>query len=90
MSCGVPAVTSNIGGLPELMVDGETGYICDLDDLDSFVARSYEILTDDELQARMAAASRQRAVEQFDINQIVPQYEAYYRHVLESRHVATP
>jgi N-acetyl-alpha-D-glucosaminyl L-malate synthase BshA len=83
MSCSVPAVTSNIGGLPELVIHGETGYICELDDLDAFVARSREILTDDGLQSRMALASRARAVDNFEISQIVPRYEAYYEEVLE-------
>jgi N-acetyl-alpha-D-glucosaminyl L-malate synthase BshA len=83
MACGVPAVTSNIGGLPELVVDGETGYTCDLDDIDSFVDRAQAILTEDDLQKSMALASRQRAVDQFDISQIVPRYEAYYHEVVE-------
>lgn len=78
MACGVPAVTSNIGGLPELIVDGETGFLCDLDDIDAFVDRSRAILSEDALQESLAQASRSRAVEVFDISKIVPKYETYY------------
>ncbi len=83
MSCGVPVVSSSIGGLPELNVDGETGYLCGLDDLDCYVERSYQILTDDSLRAAMSRAARDRSVEQFDIGRIVPRYEAYYEEVMD-------
>jgi N-acetyl-alpha-D-glucosaminyl L-malate synthase BshA len=78
MSCSVPAVTSNVGGLPELVVDGETGFMCDLDDIDAYVDRCKTILTNENLQRKMATASRSRSVELFDISQIVPMYESYY------------
>jgi N-acetyl-alpha-D-glucosaminyl L-malate synthase BshA len=81
MACQVPVVASHIGGLPELVVEGETGFLCPLDDLDAFTERTHQILTDDALHARMAEAARHRAQAAFDIQQIVPQYEAYYERV---------
>lgn len=83
MSCGVPVVSSDIGGLPELNVDGETGFLCSLDDLDCYVARAYQILTDENLQLTMGRAARERSVNLFDISRIVPQYEAYYDAVMD-------
>ncbi|MFV1980786.1 MAG: N-acetyl-alpha-D-glucosaminyl L-malate synthase BshA [Rhodothermia bacterium] len=85
MSCSVPALTSSIGGLPELNIDGETGFLCDLDDTECFVDHAAAILSDDDLQKRMAAAARARAVDKFDITKIVPQYESYYKEVVGSR-----
>ncbi len=82
MACGVPIVASNIGGLPELVVDGETGFLCPLGDLDAFTDRTWRILTDDDLWTRMSRAARRRAVEHFDTERIVPRYEAYYEQVL--------
>ncbi|MFC2086061.1 N-acetyl-alpha-D-glucosaminyl L-malate synthase BshA [Bacteroidota bacterium] len=90
MACSMPAVTSTVGGLPELVVDGETGYLCELDDIDAFVDRAGAILSDDSLQKRMAAASRLRAVEHFDISQIVPQYESYYDEIVGASVSAVP
>ena len=81
MACEVPVVASNVGGLPELIVDGETGFLCELDDIDAFTDRTRALLTDDDLHARMSAASRQRAEDAFDIDKIVPMYEDYYQTV---------
>jgi L-malate glycosyltransferase len=84
MACEVPVVASKIGGLPELVVEGETGYLCPLGDIDAFADRAYALLTDDALHARMAAAARRRAVETFDTTHIIPHYEAYYEQIRTS------
>ena len=83
MACGVPVVSSDIGGLPELNIDGETGFLRPLGDVDGMTAAAREILMTPDLHARMAGAARQRAVEMFDIDRIVPQYEAHYASVVE-------
>ena len=83
MACEVPVVCSNIGGLPELVVDGECGFLCPLGDIDTFTDRTRQLLTDDTLHARMSASARRRAEKHFDINQIVPKYEAYYEEVID-------
>lgn len=84
MACEVPVVASDIGGLPELVVEGETGYLCPLGDIDAFTDRAYRILTDEALHKRMADAGRQRAVKVFDTEHIVPHYESYYERVRDS------
>jgi len=83
MACEVPVVASHVGGLPELIIDGETGYLCPLDDVDAFTECTRRLLTDDDLHARMSTAARQRAEDSFDIDKIVPMYEDYYRTVRE-------
>lgn len=83
MACSVPVVSSDIGGLPELNIDGETGFLCPLGDIDTLTERTRRILTDDELHGRMAEAARRRAVTAFDQDRIVPHYEAYYEAVRE-------
>lgn len=84
MACRVPVICSDIGGLPEL-VTSEVGYRCPLGDIDAFTDCAREILSNDELQQKMATSARNRAVEHFDIEQIVPQYEAYYERILAQR-----
>jgi len=81
MACGVPAICSDIGGLPELIGDSAGGCLCPLGDIDAFTACAHRILTDDALQAEMAEAARIRAVETFDVDRIVPHYESYYESV---------
>ncbi len=83
MACNVPVVASNVGGLPELVVDGETGFLCELDDIDAFTDRCRRLLTDARLQTEMAGAARTRAKDTFDISEIVPHYERYYASVRE-------
>jgi N-acetyl-alpha-D-glucosaminyl L-malate synthase BshA len=83
MACRVPTVVSDVGGLPELVNDGETGFLCPLDDLDAFTECTRRLLTDDDLHETMAQAARDRAVNTFDIDRVVPLYEDYYRQVRE-------
>ena len=80
MSCSVPVISSNIGGLPEVNVEGETGYLCDLDDTDCMARHAVNILTDEKLHARLAENARKRA-EIFEQEFVVSQYEVYYEHV---------
>ena len=84
MACNVPIVSSNIGGLPELNVDGETGFLCPLGDIDALTEKTRAILSDDALQQRLAEGARRRAVEMFDQDRIVPMYEAYYEQALQA------
>ena len=82
MACAVPVIASNIGGLPELIVHGETGFLCPLGDIDSYTERAKTLLDDPKLMARMAEASRKRAADEFDTDIIVPHYESYYEQVI--------
>jgi N-acetyl-alpha-D-glucosaminyl L-malate synthase BshA len=83
MSCGVPVISSDVGGLPELNTDGETGFVCKLGDVDAMADRAIALLSNDDLLARMRLAARARA-EQFEQDVVVAQYEAYYLKVMES------
>ncbi|TAK57005.1 MAG: N-acetyl-alpha-D-glucosaminyl L-malate synthase BshA [Bacteroidetes bacterium] len=82
MACETPVVSSSVGGLPELVVHGETGYIAEIGDVERMAKYSIELLTNDARYKLFAANSRKRAVEKFDKDIIVNQYEQYYQHVL--------
>ena len=84
MACGVPVVASNIGGLPELVEDGKTGYLCPLGDLEAFASRIEQIITNDALQQTLGDAARERAVVQFANERIIPMYEAFYERTMEA------
>lgn len=77
MSCGVPVISSNIGGLPEVNVHGETGYLCDLADIDNMGNYAIKILRDEKLHKELAKNARKRAGK-FEMAKIVTQYEQYY------------
>lgn len=80
MSCSVPVISSNIGGLPEVNIDGETGYLCHLDDVDCMADKAVKILSDNKLHKKMSKNSRKRA-EKFEMSKIVTEYENYYEEV---------
>jgi L-malate glycosyltransferase len=82
MSCSVPVVSSNIGGLPEVNIHGETGYLCELGDIECLGRCATEILSDDKLHKRMSDNARKRA-ELFELDKIVTIYEDYYKEIKE-------
>ncbi|MCC5925540.1 MAG: N-acetyl-alpha-D-glucosaminyl L-malate synthase BshA [Bacteroidetes bacterium] len=81
MSCGVPVVSSDVGGLPELNRDGVTGFVCKLEDVDAMADRVIAMFSDDDLHARMQKAARTRA-EEFELDHVVAMYEAYYEKIV--------
>jgi len=83
MACEVPVIGTNTGGLPEVVVDGETGRLCDVGDVDSMAKSSIEILKDEDRRRHMGKKGRERAVKFFDSKNIVPQYERLYEDVSE-------
>ena len=87
MACGVPVVSSDIGGLPEVNIEDVTGYLRPVGDVTGMTEAARRILTQPALHARMAKAARELAVEQYDIDRIVPRYEAHYDRVI---HAAQP
>ena len=83
MACEVPVVASRVGGLPEVIEDGVTGFLCEPDDLDGMVARSAELLANPGLRERLGQAGAQLVRTKFCEDLIVPEYEAFYREVIE-------
>src|SRR6266704_826380 len=81
MACGVPVIASAVGGLPEVIAQGETGFLAPVGAVDAMAAEAAAILSDPARHARMRSAAARRALD-FSAERIVPQYEALYRDVL--------
>lgn len=81
MAAGAPVIASRTGGLPEIIVDGENGYLSDVGDVESMSIHARMILANDQILAGFSSRARKHAA-QFDINNIVPEYEDLYRKVL--------
>lgn len=81
MACGVPVVSTDIGGLPELVEDNVSGFLRPLGNIDALTEATSRLLKDEELHTRMAEGALRRAVDHFDQDIIVPQYESYYERV---------
>ncbi|HTH82376.1 MAG TPA: N-acetyl-alpha-D-glucosaminyl L-malate synthase BshA [Mucilaginibacter sp.] len=82
MACKVPVISTNAGGLPELNVDGVTGFLKDIGDIDGMADSAIYILEDEERLATFKENSLARARE-FDLARILPLYENYYVEVIE-------
>jgi N-acetyl-alpha-D-glucosaminyl L-malate synthase BshA len=89
MSCGVPVLSTSVGGLPEVNVHGTTGYISEIGDVDRMARYAIELLTNDRKYKQFSKAARDRAVSNFSSNDIVPMYENYYRRVLGMESIPT-
>ena len=81
MAAGVPVVSTNAGGLPEIAIQGETGYLDDVGDIRGMSEHAIGILSDDNILKKFKANATAHA-KNFDIHRIVPQYEALYNHFL--------
>jgi N-acetyl-alpha-D-glucosaminyl L-malate synthase BshA len=83
MACEVPVVASNVGGLPEVIEDGRSGFLHSVDDVEGMADSGKRVLTDDELRRRVTVAARQRVVDHFCVDRVLPLYEACYERVLQ-------
>jgi N-acetyl-alpha-D-glucosaminyl L-malate synthase BshA len=82
MACEVPVISSNAGGLPEININGETGFLSNVGDVEDMALNATFILSD---EARLKEFKKNAFAQarRFDIKNILPIYEAYYRQVLE-------
>jgi N-acetyl-alpha-D-glucosaminyl L-malate synthase BshA len=82
MACEVPTIATLVGGVPEVITNGETGLLFDVGDIDAMAAGAISLLTDPERRAAMGRAGRRDAQQRFCSTRIIPQYEKYYEDVL--------
>ncbi len=82
MSCGLVPVATRVGGVPELIDDGQTGFLAPVGDVIAQAEHVTRLLTESELYQTMAAAARHAAKTRFNTNEVIPQYEAIYHRVM--------
>jgi N-acetyl-alpha-D-glucosaminyl L-malate synthase BshA len=82
LACGVPVVASDVGGLPEVVKHGETGFLSPVGDTGAMATHVLALLRDADRQARMGRAARADVEQRFQLAPLVTRYEEYYRKVL--------
>jgi glycosyltransferase involved in cell wall biosynthesis len=82
LACGTPVVATAVGGIPEQIQDGMTGYLTPRGNSEMMADRIVSLLTDRELRGRMGAQAAEVAQRQFDLNRQVDRYLAWYQEVL--------
>lgn len=82
MAYGIPVIASNAGGLPEVVKDGETGFLSPVGDVQKMAQDGVKLLTHPELYDKFSKAAKHRAETLFSAEKILPQYEEYYASIL--------
>ena len=82
MACQVPVISTNAGGLPEINLNGVTGFMSNVGDVESMAANTLKLLNNESMLQKFKTQSLKQA-QCFDINNILPQYEKYYQKIIE-------
>lgn len=89
MASEVPVIATSSGGVPEVVTDGENGYLLPVGDVEGMAERAIEILSDPAIEHRMGAAGRAVAMERFDVTRVVPRYREMYERVIAGERVGS-
>ena len=82
MATCTPVIASNVGGLPEVMVDGQTGFLLPVGDVQGMAQKTLLLLENSELYRKMAEAGRERALSHFNVQRVLDMYLRVYKSVL--------
>jgi N-acetyl-alpha-D-glucosaminyl L-malate synthase BshA len=83
MACEVPAIATRVGGVPEVIEHGRTGYLAEVGDVETMARCAVEILSDEKRLREMGMLARWEAQSRFCSTKIIPEYERFYERVLE-------
>ena len=81
-ACEVPVVASRVGGIPEVINDGETGFMSDIGDTEKMSDDVLKLLNDEEMRLSFGKRGRELAISRYSSDKIIPQYIAFYEKVL--------
>ncbi len=84
MACQLPVISTNTGGLPELNIQGVTGFLCEIGHTEEMAAHAIDLLKDENILQRFKQNALKRARD-FDIHKILPLYENYYHRILNNQ-----
>ena len=85
LACGTPVVASAVGGIPEQVVEGQTGFLVPVGDAPAMAGRVLDLLADEELRVRMGRLAAGDAVRRFGLKSMVGEYLAFYDEILKEQ-----
>lgn len=89
-ACEVPVIATRIGGIPEVVSEGETGYLSDIGDVEKMSADTLKLLNDEDMRQAFGAKGRELGLARYGSDKIIPQYIAFYEKVLNLKADARP
>lgn len=81
-ACEVPVIATRIGGIPEVISEGETGYLSDIGDVAKMSEDTLRLLGDEELRRAFGEKGRELAIQRYGSDKIIPQYISFYEKIL--------
>lgn len=81
-ACELPVIATRIGGIPEVVTDGETGFLSDVGDIEKMAADALRLLRDEDLRIKMGRRGRELAIERYSTEKVIPQYISLYERVI--------
>ena len=84
MACELPVIASRVGGLPEVVDDGETGFLSPVGDVDKMANDAVRLLNDKKLRRQMGRRARESAISRYSTDKIIPQYIEFYERILQA------
>jgi len=82
MACEVPVIASRVGGVPEVVTDGETGCLSAVGDTDKMGADAAALLADEDKRRAMGVRARESALARYNTDLVIPQYIEFYERIL--------
>jgi len=82
MACELPVIASRVGGIPEVVDDGETGFLSEVGDVDKMANDAAKLLSNPTLRTEMGKRARESAISRYRTDLVIPQYIDFYRRVL--------
>jgi N-acetyl-alpha-D-glucosaminyl L-malate synthase BshA len=87
-ACEVPVIATRIGGIPEVVTDGETGYLSDVKDVDKMSHDTLTLLHDERVRRAFGEKGREMAVQRYSTEQIIPHYISFYEKIISRSQTA--
>jgi N-acetyl-alpha-D-glucosaminyl L-malate synthase BshA len=84
MACEVPVVASRVGGVPEVVTDGETGCLSEVGDVEKMADDAARLLSDEAARRAMGRRARESALARYSTDLVIPQYLEFYERVLSA------
>ena len=84
LACELPVIASRVGGLPEVVTDGETGFLSEVGDVEKMANDAAHLLTDNDFRQEMGRRARESAISRYRTDLIIPRYVEFYEKILGS------
>ncbi len=82
-ACELPVIATRIGGIPEVVNDGESGFLSDVGDIEKMSTDTLNLLNDEEMRRNFGQKGRELAVQRYSTNKIIPHYISFYEKVMQ-------